>query len=98
MRNFLDELFHSVRSNNKLYEAFISLSQGGGVPSETQKSLLAKSPFLVLLSFIIIEVIVLCFGKWLWNNVVIQLVSGIKPAKTIWQILGLSILIKLMTN
>jgi len=98
MRKFISDLFHSVHDNNKLYEAFMSLSNGGGLSSHTQKSLMSKNPFLVLISFIIIEILVLCFGKWLWNNIVIRLVSGVRPANSIWQILGLSVLIKLLTN
>ena len=98
MRKFISELFHSIHDNNKVSEAFMSLSNGGGLPSHTQKSLMSKNPFLILISFIIIEILVLCFGKWLWNNIVIRLISGVKPANSILQILGLSILIKLLTN
>ena len=95
MRQFVNEFLHSCY-NNKLLETFHAIHAGGTIPDT--KDLLEKNPFLVLFSFIIIEIFVLCFGKWLWNNVVIQLVSGVKPATTIWQILGFSIIIKLLTN
>lgn len=53
---------------------------------------------ILLISFIFIEILVLFFGKWLWNKVVRRLINGVNPATSIWQILGFSILIKLMTN
>lgn len=57
-----------------------------------------KKGVILLLTFILIEILVLFFGKWLWNNVVTKLVTVVKPATSIWQILGFSILIKLLTN
>jgi len=49
-----------------------------------------------LLSFIVAVVILAFVGKWLWNNVVVDLVSIAKPARTIWQILGLMVFISLV--
>lgn len=42
---------------------------------------------LVLLGFI---------GKYLWNYVVVDLVSFAKPAKSFWQIIGLMIFVALI--
>ena len=54
---------------------------------------LKKSALLELsISFIIWLLILLFFGKYLWNTVLIKLVPGIKPVTSMWQILGLSIL------
>lgn len=36
---------------------------------------------------------ILFVGEYLWNNVVVQLFTFAKPAKSIWQILGLVILL-----
>ena len=49
-----------------------------------------------LLAFLIAVVILSFVGKWLWNNIVVDLVSVAKPARTIWQILGLMIFISLV--
>jgi hypothetical protein len=57
-----------------------------------------KNPGFLLVSFIIVEFLVLLFGKYLWNTVVVKLFSGVKPVNTLWQILGLSIFIKMITN
>jgi hypothetical protein len=64
----------------------------------SSNNLMGKSPILLIVSILLAEILVLFLGKWLWNNVVVHLVSSLKPAKSIWQILGLSILIKLITN
>lgn len=48
------------------------------------------------IAFLIVIVIILFIGKILWNDVLTSLVPGIKPAKNIWQILGLYILISLL--
>ena len=48
------------------------------------------------IALLIIIVIILFIGKILWNDVLVTLIPGIKPAKNIWQILGLYILISLL--
>ena len=42
--------------------------------------------------------IVSAIGMYLWNNVLTKLVPGVKPAKSIWQILGLVLLTQLLFN
>jgi hypothetical protein len=49
-----------------------------------------------ILAFIISLTILSFIGKYLWNNVVVDLVSIAKPARSIWQILGLSIFVSLV--
>jgi len=51
----------------------------------------------VVFAFILSLVILAFIGKYLWNNVVVDLISVAKPAKSFWQILGLMLLISLMT-
>jgi hypothetical protein len=50
----------------------------------------------VLLAFIVAFVIVAFVGKLLWNNVIIDLFSFAKPARSFWQIIGLMIFINLI--
>jgi hypothetical protein len=55
---------------------------------------------LALVSFLtvtIIFLILLFFGKYLWNNVLVTLIPAIKPAKSVWQILGFAILLSLLS-
>lgn len=49
-----------------------------------------------LLAFVIALVILGFVGKLLWNNVVTELFTFAKPARSFWQILGLMIFISLV--
>ena len=49
-----------------------------------------------LLAFVLAFVILAFVGKLLWNNVVVDLFSFAKPAKSFWQIIGLMIFISLV--
>jgi hypothetical protein len=86
----LNGMFQSARSNQ---ESFQSYGYGGNSVAASNKK---DSPFLMLLAFILVEILVLIFGKFLWNEIATKLVPQLKPARTIWQILGLSILLKLL--
>ncbi len=50
----------------------------------------------VLLAFVLAFVLLAFVGKLLWNNVVVDLFSFAKPAKSFWQIIGLMIFINLV--
>jgi len=57
----------------------------------------AYMDFIVtLLTFVIAILLLSFFGKFLWNNVVVDLFSFAKPAKSLWQILGLMVFIGLV--
>jgi len=49
------------------------------------------------LTVLTVLALLLFFGKYLWNNVLHVLVPGVKEAKSVWQILGLAILIMLLS-
>ncbi len=54
---------------------------------------------LLLVSFItlfLIFVALLFVGKYLWNNVLVDLISIAKPVKSVWQLIGLAVLISLL--
>jgi hypothetical protein len=51
-----------------------------------------------LLAFVFSIVIIAFVGKWLWNGVVLDLISVAKPARSVWQIIGLAILMKLIVS
>ena len=50
----------------------------------------------VLLAFVLAFVLLAFVGKLLWNNVVTELFSFAKPARSFWQIIGLMIFINLV--
>lgn len=55
-----------------------------------------RSAFVTIVTMIVVLGLILLFGQFLWNNALVPLVPGVKPAKSIFQILGLSILISLL--
>lgn len=50
----------------------------------------------LLISFIVVIILVSFLGKFLWNGVVVDLISVAKPAKSIWQIFGLMLFLGLI--
>lgn len=50
----------------------------------------------VLIAFVLTLIILAFIGQLLWNNVVVDLISVAKPARSVWQILGLFILMSLI--
>ncbi len=66
---------------------------GNGANGAPSAGRLALVSFLTVLFFF---VVILFVGKWLWNVALVPLVPALKPAKSVWQILGLSILIGLL--
>ena len=53
----------------------------------------ALAAFIVLIIYVLI---ILLIGQFLWNIVLCKLITIVKPAESIWQILGLAILLNLL--
>ena len=49
-----------------------------------------------VLSFVLSFVILGFIGKLLWNNVIVDLFSFAKPAKSFWQLIGLMVFVALV--
>ncbi len=56
----------------------------------------ARVALVSLLTFVIVLAALLLVGKFLWNNVLVQVTTIVKPIKSVWQLLGLAILISLI--
>ena len=72
---------------------------GAGVEQFADSAAIApstRSTLVTLLTLVVVVGLLLLFGQFLWNNALVPLVPGVKPAKSIFQILGLSILISLL--
>jgi hypothetical protein len=50
----------------------------------------------VLIAFIISLIILSLIGKLLWNGVIVELFTCVRPAKNFWQILGLFVFLSLL--
>lgn len=72
-------------------EGFTSGNQDPAKRKDIYMELLA-----VLLAFVISLVILGFVGQLLWNNVVMDLFSFAKPARSVWQIIGLMIFVSLI--
>jgi hypothetical protein len=72
-------------------EAFTDMSGSDSKRRDVYMELVSS-----ILAFLLAIAIVSLVGKWLWNNVIIELFSVAKPAKSIWQILGLMIFVSLI--
>ena len=57
-----------------------------------------KNLFSILLALITIIFLQLTIGKWLWNNYLVNYITIAKPLNSIFDILDISLLIKLIAN
>ncbi len=50
----------------------------------------------VLIAFVISLILLSLIGKLLWNGVIVDLFTCVRPAKSFWQILGLFVFVSLL--
>jgi hypothetical protein len=50
----------------------------------------------VLIAFVISLIILSLIGKLLWNGVIVELFTCVRPAKSYWHILGLFVFVSLL--
>jgi hypothetical protein len=62
---------------------------------QADQSMTGRVALVSLLTLVVMFTLILFLGKWLWNTVLVALVP-VKPAKSVWQILGLAVLIGLL--
>jgi len=55
-----------------------------------------RAALVSFITLLIVFALILFVGKYLWNEVLVSLVPGVKPAKSVFQILGLAILLALL--
>lgn len=92
MRNFVEPFVFKVLLNNR--ESFKSdIGEHLDMRVVSSYKLIAA-----IISLIITQLLLLFLGKWLWNNYLVKIVSGIKPLESIGQLIAISILIKLLIN
>jgi len=72
-------------------DAFTDMSGSDSKRREAYMEIIAS-----LLSFLIAVIIISFIGKWIWNNIIFDLFTFVKPFKSIWQILGLMIFMTLI--
>jgi hypothetical protein len=81
-----------------LVEAAVRCGVEGFVNPENSKEKKESYVSLVsmLIAFVIAIVILSLVGQLLWNGVIVDLFTFARPAKNIWQILGLFVFVSLL--
>ncbi len=74
-----------------LTSACRAVVEGFSDSNPTYKREVYAESVAALLSFVLALVIIAFVGKLLWNGVVTELFSFAKPARSIWQIIGLMV-------
>ena len=49
-----------------------------------------------VITYLAIYILLLLLGKWIWNNMIVEMFSVVRPVDSILNILGLAILVKLI--
>ena len=82
-----------VDSLTKVFKSWMSSDKSNftDVANEAKSAVLAT-----LLSSVVMLVLMLLFGEYLFNNVLVKVVPAIKPVTSIWQLLGLMIVLKML--
>ena len=81
-------VFNLLTTNNK--------EQFTGDPMTELKKMTTYQLFAQLIALIIINALVLVFGKFLWNNYLVKVISGVNKIESVWHLLAISILLKML--
>ena len=57
-----------------------------------------RTSVISIVSFVVVELLVLLLGQWLWNSSLVNLVTIVRPVSSMWHLLGVSVLFRLMFN
>lgn len=88
---------HYTLEMNALNLATRAVVEGmSGSPAAEKRKETYVDLIAVLIAFVLTLIILAFIGQLLWNNVVVDLISVAKPARSVWQILGLYILMSLI--
>ena len=56
----------------------------------------ARAAIVTLITVFLMVILLLLVGKYLWNNILTELIPAIKPVKNVWQLLGFAVLLSLI--
>ena len=80
-----------------LYQGFKAVVEGFVSNSDSKEKRNAYVEFISFFLAFLLAMIILGFvGKLLWNDVVVDLFSFAKPARSVWQIIGLMLFLALI--
>lgn len=92
------------KTNRRIeYMGFVSVASKAAVEgfvglNSSEKRRDAYVDFVAFIVAFILSIIILGFiGKWIWNEVVVDLFTFAKPARSFWQIVGLMLFASIMS-
>ena len=77
-------------------EAFVDVDGTGPEGSKRAMRAAVVASVSGILSVIVAVLLVALVGQFLWNNVVAELFTFVRPARSVWQIVGLVIFLALI--
>lgn len=89
MRDIIEKVLNKIFSCSKNENFF------GGALKKNLALSNAQTVSLIL-SVIIVQIILLFAGKYLWNTYLVNAVTIINPIESVWTLLGISVLLKLL--
>ena len=92
MRKVIESAVFKFLQNGSRLENFTSERI---LTTEKLKKLSTYQLIAMFVSLIIMQLLLLLLGKWLWNSYLVPAVTSVKPIESVWQLLAISILLKL---
>lgn len=93
LQNIIEKFFSNVMTKNK--EQFMNAN--GQIDIAALQSTENKAAVMAfVITYLAIYILLLLLGKWIWNNMIVEMFSVVRPVDSIFNILGLAILVKLI--
>lgn len=93
LQNIIEKFFSNVMTKNK--EQFMNAN--GQIDIAALQSTENKAAVMAfVITYLSIYILLLLLGKWIWNNMIVEMFSVVRPVDSILNILGLAILVKLI--
>jgi len=93
LQNIIEKFFSNVMTKNK--EQFMN-AQGQIDIAALQSTENKAAVMAFVITYLAIYILLLLLGKWIWNNMIVEMFSVVRPVDSIFNILGLAILVKLI--
>ena len=93
LQHIIEKFFSNAMTKNK--EQFMN-ANGQIDIAALQSTENRAAVFAFLVTYVAIYLLLLLLGKWIWNNMVVEMFSVVRPVDSIFNILGLAILVKLI--
>ena len=96
MRQVIEQFVYQalVHSNKENFSA----GNDNPMSAENLKKLSMYQMIALIVSLIVSQLLLLVLGKWLWNEYLVPSIRTVNKLDSIWQLMGISILLRLLIN